>query len=218
MPISSGNVRAALVAAADRNLPLLVETTRALVGAGSPNPPGDTSAVADVAQGMLATIPGIEIRRFEPQPGIVSLLARLHGRQPGRRLIFNGHLDTFPIGDEADCTFPPLSGAVCNGRIYGRGVSDMKGGVACSILATSLLAAQHQAWDGEVVVTLAGESEHVGSGVAEPVTAQVSATGLENVSVCQPEAVSPVNVPVASRVPVELHRVPVWAPVLAALL
>jgi hypothetical protein len=37
---------------------------------------------------MLATIPGIEIRRFEPQPGIVSLLARLHGRKPGRRLIF----------------------------------------------------------------------------------------------------------------------------------
>ena len=117
MPISSSGVRAALLAEADRDLPRLVETTQALVRAASPNPPGDTSAVADVAQGMLATIPGIEIRRFEPQPGIVSLLARLHGRQPGRRLIFNGHLDTFPIGDEAGWTRPPLSGAVCNGRI-----------------------------------------------------------------------------------------------------
>ena len=182
MPISSGGVRAALVAEVDRNLPRLVETTRALVRAASPNPPGDTSAVADAAQGMLATIPGIEIRRFEPQPGIVSLLARLHGRQPGRRLIFNGHLDTFPIGDEAGWTLPPLSGAVGNGRIYGRGVSDMKGGVACSILATSLLAAHHQAWDGEVVLTLAGDEETMGSlGTGHLLTTVPEAHGDANI-------------------------------------
>jgi len=163
LPISSSAVRAALAAAADRSLARLVETTQALVRAASPNPPGDTSAVADVAAGLMAAIPGIEIRRFEPEPGIVSLLARLRGRQPGRRLIFNGHLDTFPVGDEAGWTFPPLSGAVCNGRIYGRGVSDMKGGLACSILAASLLAAHAQAWNGEVVLTLAGDEENMGS-------------------------------------------------------
>jgi succinyl-diaminopimelate desuccinylase len=182
LPISSGGVRAALAAEADRNLPHLVETTRALVRAASPNPPGDTSAVADVAQGMLATIPGIEMRRFEPHPGIVSLLARLRGRQPGRRLIFNGHLDTFPIGDEAGWTLPPLSGAVCNGRIYGRGVSDMKGGVACSILAASLLAAHAQAWDGEVVLTLAGDEETMGSlGTGHLLTTVPEARGDANI-------------------------------------
>lgn len=182
MPISSSGVRAALLAEADRDLPRLVETTQALVGAASPNPPGDTSAVADVAQGMLATIPGIEIRRFEPQPGIVSLLARLHGRQPGRRLIFNGHLDTFPIGDVADWTLPPLSGAVFNGRLYGRGASDMKGGVACSILATSLLATHHQAWDGEVVLTLAGDEETMGSlGTGHLLTTVPEARGDANI-------------------------------------
>jgi succinyl-diaminopimelate desuccinylase len=182
LPIGSGGVRAALAAEADRNLPSLVETTRALVRAASPNPPGDTSAVADVAQGMLATIPGIEMRRFEPHPGIVSLLARLRGRQPGRRLIFNGHLDTFPIGDEAGWTLPPLSGAVCNGRIYGRGVSDMKGGVACSILAASLLAAHAQAWDGEVVLTLAGDEETMGSlGTGHLLTTVPEALGDANI-------------------------------------
>jgi succinyl-diaminopimelate desuccinylase len=163
LPISSSGVRAALIAEADRNLPRLVDTTRALVQMGSPNPPGDTSAVADIAQATLAAIPGIEMRRFEPQPGVVSLLARLRGRRPGRRLIFNGHLDTFPIGDAAGWTLPPLSGAVCDGKIYGRGVSDMKGGVACSILAASLLAAHDQAWDGELVLTLAGDEETMGS-------------------------------------------------------
>ena len=182
MPISSGGVRAALTAEADRNLPRLVETTRALVRAASPNPPGNTSAVADVARGMLVTIPGIEIRRFEPQPGIVSLLARLRGRQPGRRLIFNGHLDTFPIGDETGWTLPPLSGAVCNGRIYGRGVSDMKGGIACAILAASLLAAHDQAWDGEVVLTLAGDEETMGPlGTGHLLTTVPEARGDANI-------------------------------------
>jgi acetylornithine deacetylase/succinyl-diaminopimelate desuccinylase-like protein len=131
---------------------------------------------------MLARIPGIEMRRFEPQGGIVSLLAHLRGRLPGRRLIFNGHLDTFPIGDEAGWTLPPLSGAVCNGRIYGRGVSDMKGGIACSILAASLLAQHAQAWDGEVVLTLAGDEENMGSlGTGHLLTTVPEARGDANI-------------------------------------
>ncbi len=43
-------------------------------------------------------------------------------------------------------------------------------------------------------------------------------TGLENVTYCQPEAVSLVNVADASSVPVELHRLPMWVPVFAAAL
>ena len=46
----------------------------------------------------------------------------------------------------------------------------------------------------------------------------VTATGAVNVSSCQPDAVSLVNVPVARTAPVELYSVPVWEPVLAALL
>ncbi|HJU31246.1 MAG TPA: M20/M25/M40 family metallo-hydrolase, partial [Hyphomicrobiaceae bacterium] len=46
---------------------------------------------------------------------------------------------------------------------YGRGVSDMKGGIACSILAASLLAHCRDAWQGEIVLTLAGDEENMGS-------------------------------------------------------
>jgi succinyl-diaminopimelate desuccinylase len=156
-------VRKALAYDAERSLPRLVEMTQALVRVASPNPPGDTSAVADVAEALLAMIPGVEIRRVEPEPGIVNLVARVRAKNPGRRLIFNGHLDTFPIGDEVGWTAPPLSGALREGRLYGRGVSDMKGGVACSILAAALLAEHPQAWSGEVVLTLAGDEENMGS-------------------------------------------------------
>ena len=103
--------------------------TQALVRVASPNPPSNTAAIAKATEALLAIIPGIEVRRVEPEPGIVSLVARLRGKGPGRRLIFNGHLDTFPIGEEAGWTVPPLSGDLREGRLYGRGVSDMKGGL-----------------------------------------------------------------------------------------
>ena len=168
MPTSSRataarGARKALAYEAERSLPRLVEMTQALVRVASPNPPGDTSAVAEVAEGLLAAIPGIEIQRVEPEPGIVSLVARVRARRPGRRLIFNGHLDTFPVGESAGWSVPPLSGVLREGRLYGRGVSDMKGGVACSILAVALLAQHTDAWSGEAVLTLAGDEENMGS-------------------------------------------------------
>src|SRR5262245_31702880 len=136
---------------------------QALVRVASPNPPSNTTAIAQTTEALLAAIPGIEVSRVEPEPGIVSLVARLKGKKPGRRLIFNGHLDTFPVGEEAGWTVPPLSGELHNGRLYGRGVSDMKGGLACSILAAALLAEHTDAWSGEVVLTLAGDEENMGS-------------------------------------------------------
>jgi succinyl-diaminopimelate desuccinylase len=164
LPTSSGQrVREALAGEVERALPRLIEMTQALVRVASPNPPGNTTAIARATQELLATIPGIEVRHVEPAPGVVSLVARLRAKRPGRRLIFNGHLDTFPIGEEAGWTVPPLSGDLRNHRLYGRGVSDMKGGLACSILAAALLAEHRQAWDGEVVLTLAGDEENMGS-------------------------------------------------------
>jgi succinyl-diaminopimelate desuccinylase len=156
-------VREMLAIRADCSLPCLIEMTQALVRIGSPNPPGNTADVARAAERLLAEIPGIDIRRVEPEPGVVSLVARLRGKGAGRRLIFNGHLDTFPVGDETGWTAPPLSGALRDGRLYGRGVSDMKGGLACSVLATTLLAEQRDAWSGEIVLTLAGDEETMGS-------------------------------------------------------
>ena len=58
---------------------------------------------------------------------------------------------------------PPLGGVLKVGKLYGRGVSDMKGGLACSILAAKLLAENCAAWSGEIVLTLAGDEENMGS-------------------------------------------------------
>lgn len=164
MPIADDNVsfQARLLAEVEAQRAFLIETTQKLVAAASPNPPGDVTAAAQIAGVLLEGIAGAQVRRYETAPGIVNVVAVIPGAGPGRRLIFNGHLDTFPIG-EGQWTVPPLGGALRNGRIYGRGVSDMKAGIAPMLAATRVLAGWRDRWRGELAVTLAGDEENMGS-------------------------------------------------------
>jgi succinyl-diaminopimelate desuccinylase len=141
----------------------LVEMSRLLVAAASPNPPGDVTRAAEAAETLLCAIPGMELRRVSAVPGIVNLVARLPAPRPGKRLVFNGHLDTFPVGEDLGWTVPPLAGVLEHGRLFGRGISDMKGGIAASILAAAILAGYRDKWRGEIIVTLAGDEETMGS-------------------------------------------------------
>jgi succinyl-diaminopimelate desuccinylase len=159
----SSKIRTELAQRVEGSLDRLIAVTQRLVAVASPNPPSDTFDVATVAEALLREIPGIEIERVEPEPRIVSLIGRIRGRAPGRRLIFNGHLDTFPLLENLPWTVPPLGGVLKDGKLYGRGVCDMKGGIACSLLAALLLAENRDAWDGEIVLTLAGDEENMGS-------------------------------------------------------
>jgi succinyl-diaminopimelate desuccinylase len=155
--------RQTLIEAVEARTQSLIETTQALVHVASPNPPSDTRDIAPIAEALLRAIPGAEVRRIESAPGIINLIARIASDRPGRRLIFNGHLDTFPIGENLGWTVPPLSGLLRDGKLYGRGVSDMKGGIACSLLAATVLAEHRDAWAGEIVITLAGDEENMGA-------------------------------------------------------
>lgn len=157
------DVRAVLMQKVEAAHDRLVATTQRLVAVASPNPPSDTAEIAAVAEALLREIPGIEIEAIEPEPRVRSLIARLSSGRPGRRLIFNGHLDTFPVLETLPWTVPPLGGVLKDGKLYGRGVSDMKGGIACSLLAASLLADHRDTWRGEIVLTLAADEENMGS-------------------------------------------------------
>jgi succinyl-diaminopimelate desuccinylase len=141
----------------------LIAITQALVAASSPNPPGDVSGAAAIAEKLLGTIDGVRVARHETGPGIVNLVAVIDSGRPGKRLIFNGHLDTFPIGEDLGWTVDPLGGTLADGKLYGRGVSDMKGGIAASLMAVEMLARRRDCWSGEIVVTLAGDEESMGS-------------------------------------------------------
>ena len=133
-----------------------------LIATPSPNPEGDTRAVAALAADLLRThVAGVEVELHPGAADIVNVVARIRGSAPGRRVVFNGHLDTYPTGERASWSVSP-EGEIAQGRLYGRGAADMKGGIAASMAAMAALAEQRAHWTGEVVLTLAGDEESMG--------------------------------------------------------
>jgi acetylornithine deacetylase/succinyl-diaminopimelate desuccinylase-like protein len=155
--------RAAFAAEAAGRGAQVVDIARRLIAVPSPNPPGDTGAVAEAAAAVLRdAVPGVDLSLHAASDTVVNLVARVHGHAPGRRLVLNGHLDTYPVNAALPWTVDPLGGAVRDGRLYGRGAADMKGGIAASIVALALLAEHRDLWRGEAVLTLAGDEETMG--------------------------------------------------------
>lgn len=132
-----------------------------LVKRPSENPPGDTRPVAEFVVDSLRAR-GFAPEVITPQPGMVNVVAAVDGSGPGRHMILNGHLDTFPVGDRSLWTLDPFSGLVSDGRIHGRGVSDMKAGIAGAIAAFCLLAERREAWHGRLTLALVCDEETFG--------------------------------------------------------
>lgn len=119
-----------------------VEITRRLIRFDTINPPGNERPLLDWVAGLLAAA-GFEIAWQPLAEGRANLLARLPATGPAARapLVLSGHVDTVPLG-QAAWSVPPHDGMVRDGRLYGRGASDMKSGVAACLRAALDLAAQ----------------------------------------------------------------------------
>jgi succinyl-diaminopimelate desuccinylase len=109
-----------------------VELTQELVRIDTVNPVSPEAPAAERV-GRLLEAGGFRVSRHEFAPGRTSLVAR-HG--PGARppLAFAGHLDTVPLG-AARWTREPFGGEIADGKLWGRGSSDMKSGVAAFVCA-----------------------------------------------------------------------------------
>ena len=140
----------------------LVELTRMLVRMPTESPKSDTTEAVRLIADELAGQKGVEITTHTAREPIRNLVAKVCATTPGKRLILNGHLDTYPAGDHDAWTDGPFSGSVRGCRLYGRGSSDMKGGVACLIHAFRALAEMRDMWAGELCLTLAGDEETMG--------------------------------------------------------
>ena len=105
----------------------LVELLAELLKIPSDNPPGDTTAIAAFISDYLKGY-GVDVEVIVTKPGIANIVAIIG--EGDTHLVLNGHLDTFPAEVGEEWTIPPYSGLVKEGRIYGRGAGDMKGGLA----------------------------------------------------------------------------------------
>ncbi|WP_274630435.1 succinyl-diaminopimelate desuccinylase [Arvimicrobium flavum] len=95
--------------------------------------------------------------REDGTPDVENLYARLSGNGP--HLMFAGHTDVVPVGDEAAWTHPPFAAAVANGMMYGRGAVDMKGGIACFVAAVARYVQTHGNPRGSISLVITGDEE-----------------------------------------------------------
>ena len=98
------------------------------------------------------------------EPGtapIENLYARIGSEKPN--LVFAGHTDVVPPGDEAAWRHPPFAGEVAGDKLYGRGAVDMKGGIACFVAAASdyLAANRGKPKRGSISLLITGDEESV---------------------------------------------------------
>jgi acetylornithine deacetylase len=129
-----------------------VALTRALVRVDSRNPtlvggaPGE-AAIARLLGGVLQAW-GFHVELQDAAPGRPNVVARVGRADGGRSLMFNGHLDVVGVDG---MTHPPFDGEHRDGRIFGRGASDMKAGVA-AMCAAAARAAADGTLTGEIIV------------------------------------------------------------------
>lgn len=98
---------------------------------------------------------------FTGSPNVVGVL---RGAGVGRSIILNGHIDVVPEGNLAQWQDDPYSGNVVDGKLYGRGATDMKGGNASLLLAVEALQSLGFKLKGDVIVQSVIEEESGGAG------------------------------------------------------
>ena len=131
-----------------------VELTRELIRIDTVNPPGNEERALSLLGELLAA-GGFDLHWHRFASGRANLIATL----PGARnafLGFTGHLDTVPVG-ETPWRHPPFAAHEQDGRIYGRGASDMKSGVAAFVCAALEAAGSGRLEGGLALVLTAGE-------------------------------------------------------------
>lgn len=80
-----------------------------------------------------------------------NIVAHIKGNRPGKCILFDGHIDTVPVGNRSDWSHDPFAGEIENGRLYGRGTTDMKGSVAAfSFAAKEFVTAHGHDFAGEL--------------------------------------------------------------------
>src|SRR5207248_2322723 len=105
---------------------------------------------------------GLDYDLVAPQPTMPNVVATVEGGEPGPHLVLNGHLDVFPAGEPARWSGDPFSGAIRDGKLYGRGVTDMKVGTAASLVTFAYLAELRQHLKGKLTLTAVSDEETFG--------------------------------------------------------
>lgn len=164
----------------------LVRFTRELVRIPSVNQPGQGEAAVVDAIVALAESWGWTPLVQEVAPGRPNCIIRLEGGLPGRTLLFEGHTDVVTPGDPERWTHDPFGAEMVDGRLYGRGAADMKGGLAAMLFAARAIE-EAGPFPGTIVLAFLCDEEEMMIGVHDFVACG-HASDIDAAIVCEPEA------------------------------
>lgn len=151
----------ALLAEIDRDRDGIIAFLQDFVRAPSPNPPGDTREAAGVITRFLDRH-GLPWRSVAPVAEWPNIVGTFQGAKPGRHLVLNGHIDVFPVDETEAWTHGPWSGALADGKIWGRGVADMKAGTAAMVMTYRYLYPLRDQLHGKLTLTCVSDEETFG--------------------------------------------------------
>lgn len=148
----------------------LIELTCDLIRFPTINPPGEAYQPCAEYIGKRLSKRGFDIEyvRAVDAPGDsdtyprINIIARREGSDPGPCVHFNGHIDVVEVG--SGWTVPPFDGLVKDGRVYGRGACDMKGGLASAIIAVEALIDTDPDYPGAIEISGTADEESGGYG------------------------------------------------------
>ncbi len=107
-----------------------------------------------------------------------NVYAQFNGEKPGKTLMFNGHIDVMPADEVEEWTTPPFSPTIRDGKLYGRGTADMKGGLMAATMAVKLLQDAGIPFFGSVKITSVCDEEGGGNGSMQAIMSGQRADGV----------------------------------------
>ncbi len=148
----------------------LVALTQDLVRIPTVNPPGDAYTPCAELIGTRLKSRGFQVEyiRGHDTPGDsdafprTNVIARREGRGPGKTVHFNSHIDVVEAGE--GWTVDPYGGEIRDGKVYGRGTCDMKGGMAASIIAAEAYIEANPGFSGAIEISGTVDEESGGFG------------------------------------------------------
>jgi acetylornithine deacetylase/succinyl-diaminopimelate desuccinylase family protein len=134
----------------------------------APVEPGAESDCQDIIESRFRAM-GLAIDRWDVYPGRPDLVGIWKGTGSGRSMIVNGHIDVVPAGDPAAWSHPPFGGEIAEGKVWGRGAVDMKGGIAAMVGAVEALQQAGIRLKGDVLLESVVDEETGGPGTLQTI-------------------------------------------------
>jgi succinyl-diaminopimelate desuccinylase len=134
----------------------IIELLRQFLRIRSVNPPGDTREAAGFVRKVLDSF-GVPHRTAGFKEEMPNIIGRWDGSRSGRHLILNGHMDVFPVTDQRLWTAD-----IVDGKIMGRGASDMKTGTLAAILTYGYLYPYREQLVGALTLTVVSDEQSGG--------------------------------------------------------